>query len=81
VSLFVDGAELPSLPDELSLRSDRSHVLFFRGEGYRPEQLVLQTRERDGAHTLEPREVRVSLSPLVPTERGVVIEGSDQEPG
>jgi hypothetical protein len=75
--LFVDGSALEELPSELTLRSDRSHVLFFRCEGYLPEQLVLQTRERNGAHSLEPAKVRVVLAPLIPTESGVRIEGSD----
>ena len=45
--LFVDGAELPALPTELSLRADESHVLFFRGAGYLPQRIILESRERE----------------------------------
>jgi hypothetical protein len=76
-SVFVDGAPVSAEAGEVSLRSDRSHVVFVRGEGYRAEQFVLETREQDGVHALEPAELRVRLSPLVPTEHGVVIESAD----
>ena len=76
-SVFVDRVEFAPAPSELSLATDVAHVLFFRAEGYQPLQVVLETFERDGQHVLEPASVRVKLAPLVPTERGVAIEGAD----
>ena len=75
--VFVDRKELAPAPSELSLATDVAHVLFIRAEGYRPQQVVLDTHERGGRRVLEPSEVTVRLAPLVPTERGVAIEGAD----
>jgi len=76
-SVFVDGKERAPAPVELALSVDRAHVLFFRAEGYRPEQIVLEPGTRAGRQALEPGEVRVRLEPLVPTETGISIEGAD----
>lgn len=77
-SVFVDRKEFAPAPSTLSLATDRPHVLFFRAEGYLPQQIVLESRGRAGGHpALVPEEVRVRLAPLVPTERGVSIEAAD----
>lgn len=76
-SLFVDREELAPVPPELVLASDRPHVLFFRAEGYRPQQVVLEPRMQEGRYVLEPAFVHVRLAPLVPTESAVAIEGDD----
>ena len=74
LSVFVDGEEVPGVPAELVLRSDRAHVLFFRREGYQPQRLVLKTGEREGEPYLLPSEVHIRLAPTVPRDRELVIE-------
>ena len=59
VAIYVDGERLDELPDELDLRSDRPHTLFFKGEGYAPELVVLNSEEIDGKARLSPGEVCV----------------------
>ena len=77
VAVFVDGERQASAPDQLQLRSDRAHVLLFQREGYRPERVVLHSRNEGGTHRLEPSSVHVRLAPLVPTQRDVLIEQDD----
>jgi hypothetical protein len=48
VKIYVDGRLLDEIPEELTLRADEDHTLYFKGEGYRPELVVLRT---DGADT------------------------------
>jgi hypothetical protein len=59
--------------------------LLFQREGYRAERLVLLSTRVEGAATLDPGEIRVRLAPLVPVERGIVIEAGeadeDTQPG
>jgi hypothetical protein len=70
VRVFVDGAEVTGPPQELDLRADRPHVVHLQRDGYRPQQVVLESR----ASRLEPAEIRLSLAPEVPTERQIKIE-------
>jgi len=79
-SIYLDGEPLADRPGALELRSDRAHVLFFRSEGYRPEQVVLRTSESGGTPRLEPAEVRVRLTPLRPTTRDLDLEQESAGP-
>lgn len=54
VTVYVDGEALDEVPDSLTLRADQHHVLFFRGAGYRPEMVLLESEERDGRLVLSP---------------------------
>jgi hypothetical protein len=75
--VFVDGTEVPGAADALELRSDRPHVVLVRRDGYRPEQVVLETRRVDGVSRLEPDEIRLELEPIVPKGREIRIEVAD----
>jgi hypothetical protein len=73
VRIFVDGTEIAGSPAELDLRSDRPHVVHLERDGYRAQQVVLESR----ASRLEPAEIRLTLAPEVPTERQIRIEGAE----
>jgi hypothetical protein len=75
LTIFVDGEELEDgSPVQLELRADRPHVLFFKKEGYRSEQLILESRVVAGKPQLEPERVRVHLAPIVSTGRSLKME-------
>jgi hypothetical protein len=63
VTVFLDGKALDELPTELSLRSDRPHLLYFKREGFQPERVVLRTVASQPPR-LEPERVEVALRPL-----------------
>lgn len=73
-SLFVDGEEIPTIPAELVLESDRAHVLFFRKSGFQSQRVVLESAEREGETILQPSEVHVRLLRTIPSDRELVIE-------
>lgn len=50
--MFVDGERLDELPEALELRVDRDHKIFFKGERYRPELVVLRSESVDGKERL-----------------------------
>ena len=77
VTVFLDGEALEAVPEELVLRSDEPHVLFFKSEGYRPQRVVLESVEVDGASRLEPETVRITLLPVARAGRELVIEPSE----
>jgi hypothetical protein len=75
LTIFVDGEELEDgSPVQLELRADRPHVLFFKKEGYRSEQLVLESRLVAGKPKLEPERVSIRLAPLTSTGRSLKME-------
>jgi len=61
VTVYVDKKPLESVPDEIDLRADRPHTLFFRGEGYAPSMVVLENVENEQGHALAPADVCVEL--------------------
>jgi hypothetical protein len=75
--LFVDGTEVAAGSGSLELRADLPHVVLARRDGYRSEQIVLETRRRGGVDRLEPDEIRIALEPLVPKQRSFKIEGAE----
>ncbi|MEE8581041.1 MAG: hypothetical protein V3T33_05565 [Myxococcota bacterium] len=72
-TLYVDGQALETLPEQLVLRRDRAHKLYFKDEGYRPELVVLSVREDGAGSRLDPAQVRVRLEPLTLRGRDVEI--------
>lgn len=62
VTIYVDGQALEKTPDALELRADEPHKIYFKGEGYEPQLVVLESgTDPDGAPALAPAEVCVEL--------------------
>jgi len=61
ITIFVDKKPLDSVPDEIALRADRPHTLFFRGGGYEPAMVVLESVDGENGPVLAPSEVCVEL--------------------
>ena len=79
-TLFLDGQALETVPEELALRSDRDHKLYFKHEGYHPALIVLITRDEAGEPTLDPPAVRLELEPLRLLGREIKIDGGKNTP-
>ncbi len=79
-TLFLDGHALETVPEELALRSDRDHKLYFKHEGYRPALIVLISRDEAGEPTLDPPAVRLELEPLRLLGREIEIDGGENTP-
>ena len=79
VTVYVDGEALDEVPEDLKLRRDRHHTLFFKGPGYRSEMVVLRSEEKDGELWLSPGEVCVRPV-LVDVERQLQIEVEEEAP-
>ena len=73
VTIYVDKKPLESVPSEIDLRADRPHTLFFRGEGYEPTMLVLESVDSGHGPALTPGNVCVKLN-FVERNRDVEIE-------
>jgi hypothetical protein len=56
VTVYVDGRALEETPDEIELSRDEPHTVFFKGGGYQPQMVVLESAEVDGRQRLEPSE-------------------------
>jgi hypothetical protein len=86
VAVYVDGRPARVTPGDevgrqrVALRSDVSHVLYFKREGYRPERVVLETRRVDGESRLEPGTVVVRLDPLTSVQRALSVELEPADP-
>jgi hypothetical protein len=52
VNVYVDGRPLEERPRELALAVREPHTLYFKGGGYRPQMVVLESREVDGKRVL-----------------------------
>jgi len=73
VTIYVDGHALDETPDELELRADEPHKIYFKGEGYEPQLIVLESgTDSDGAAALAPAEVCVELV-AVEVERSLTL--------
>ena len=73
VTIFVDKKPLDNVPDAIELRTDRPHTLFFRGEGYEPAMLVLESVDGEHGPALAPSDVCVELH-FVERTRNVEVE-------
>jgi hypothetical protein len=79
VTVYVDGREVDAGTESLELREDRPHTLFFKGGGYEPRMLVLESREVDGERALSPHDV-CSESVFVPMRPEVQMEPVSEGP-
>jgi hypothetical protein len=73
VTIYLDRVPLDSVPDSIDLRTDRPHVLFFKGEGYEPMMVVLDTEETADGPALSPRDLCFDLN-LAKRQRELEIE-------
>jgi len=62
VTIYLDKVPLDRVPDSVSLRTDRPHVLFFKGEGYEPVMVVLDIEETADGPALFPRDLCFDLN-------------------
>ena len=84
VHVYVDGRSLDPGTESIDLRSDRAHTVFFKGGGYAPQMVVLESHESKNGARLSPAEV-CSQTAFVPTSPQVEIqvapESLESEPG
>lgn len=73
VTIYLDKVPLDRVPDSIDLRTDQPHVLFFKGEGYEPLMVVLDTEETADGPALSPRDLCFDLN-LVKRKRELEIE-------
>lgn len=57
VSVYVDGRKLEKTPEAIELRKDKAHTVFFKGGGYQPQMVVLNSEDVDGEKRLSPPDV------------------------
>lgn len=62
VTIYLDKVPLDRVPDSIALRTDRPHVLFFKGEGYEPVMVVLDIEETADGPALFPRDLCFDLN-------------------
>jgi hypothetical protein len=73
VTIYLDKVPLDHVPDSVALRTDQPHVLFFKGEGYEPMMVVLDTEETADGPALFPRDLCFDLN-LAKRKRDLEIE-------
>ncbi len=61
VTIYVDKKPLDSVPNEIELRTDQPHTLFFRGKDYNPTMVVLDSVVGENGPALAPDNVCVEL--------------------
>jgi hypothetical protein len=76
VTIYLDKVPLDRVPDSIALRTDQPHVLFFKGEGYEPMMVVLETEETADGPALSPRDLCFDLN-LEKRKRELEIEIED----
>lgn len=79
VQVFVDGRALEMAQEGVALRSDRAHTVFFKGGGFEPQMVVLESREAEGVAHLVPADV-CSRTAFVPTRPQVELRIDPEEP-
>jgi hypothetical protein len=77
VEVYVDGRKLEETPESIELRKDRAHTVFFKGGGYRPHMVVLNSEDVDGEPQLSPADV-CTEAVFVETQPEVQIEVEPQ---
>jgi len=84
VHVYVDGRSLDPATESVELRPDRAHTVFFKGGGFAPQMVVLESHETAGGARLSPAEV-CSHTAFIPTrpqvEMQVAPESLDGTPG
>jgi hypothetical protein len=81
--VYVDGEPLEDgAPETVSLRTDRPHVLYFKREGYRPQQVVLESgTDATGELRLKPNRVEIRLAPIRSQGRQLEVELEPRDEG
>ncbi|MEE2678783.1 MAG: hypothetical protein VX546_09435 [Myxococcota bacterium] len=79
VQVFVDGRVLETTGEGVALRADRAHTVFFKGGGFEPQMVVLESREAEGVARLVPADV-CSRATFVPTRPQVELRIDPEEP-
>jgi hypothetical protein len=82
VEVFVDGRRLEGSPQEVKLRVDDPHTVYFKGGGYHPQMVVLESREVDGKRRLSHSELcrEVVFTEVTPELRVEVEEDAPSGP-
>ena len=75
VVVFVDGSRVEAIPASgIRLRADRAHILHFEREGYRAEQVVIESVSGEAGPRLRPGQVAVRLRPAENRGRRIDVE-------
>ena len=84
VHVYVDGRSLDPGTESIDLRSDRAHTVFFKGGGFAPQLVVLESHRAEDGARLAPADI-CSQTAFVPTsprvEMQIAPEVSDGTPG
>lgn len=73
--VFVDGESVAEIPATgLRLRADRSHILHFEREGYRAQQVVVESVAGPAGPELRPERVLVRLQPVATRSRKIDVQ-------
>ena len=84
VRVYVDGRALDRGTESTDLRRDRAHTVYFKGGGFEPQMVVLESRQAEDGAWLAPADV-CSQTAFVPTsprvEMQVAPEASGGTPG
>lgn len=78
VEVYVDGRKLDRGSESIDLRKDQAHTVFFKGGGYQPHMVVLDSEEVDGEKQLSPADVCTEAI-FVETQPEVQIEVEQQD--
>lgn len=76
--VYLDGERLEEIPEELVLRANRDHTLFVKREGYRPQLVILTTREVGGKARLHPESISLELKRKTDTTKQLTIEFAEE---
>jgi hypothetical protein len=61
VTIYLDKVPLEEVPESVKLRTDEPHVLYFKGEGYEPTMVVLESQQTEDGTMLSPANVCFDL--------------------
>lgn len=83
VTVYVDGRKLEKTPESIELSRDEHHKIFFKGGGYEPRMVVLESREVDGEARLEPADLctETAFVEMAPEVELHVDEPDEDDPG
>ena len=73
VTIYLDKVPLERNSDSIDLRTDRPHVFFFKGEGYEPMMVVLDSEKTPDGPVLAPSDLCSDFN-LVKRSRNLQIE-------
>jgi hypothetical protein len=79
VTVYVDGRMLEEVPEELALRTDQPHTVFFKGGGYKNQMVVLESQEDGETRVLQPADL-CSQTTFVSMRPDLQLEAEEPEP-